>query len=149
MWRLVVDGTAWGRITCEGKGRKRNGASAWTKLEKIHQLIASWCYNRMPKVAGRSGSEDKSCCVCLHDSFTVTSTTRGCGDQTRAVMTSSKCHTHTEKHTHAALQTPCVSVGKRYLILGDGLMTGHNMTTSLISKTVNDKTPFAKSIYNK
>lgn len=27
-------------------------------------------------------------------------------------------------------------------------MTGHNMTTSHISKTVNDKTQFAKSIYN-
>lgn len=50
--------------------------------------------------------------------------------------------------THTVLQTPRVSLGKHYLILGDRLMTGQNMTTSLISKTVNDKTQFAKSIYN-
>lgn len=43
-------------------------------------------------------------------------------------------------HTHTALQTPCVSLGKHYLILGDELMTGHNMTTGLISEGVNDKT---------
>lgn len=49
-------------------------------------------------------------------------------------MTSSKCH------THMTLQTPRVSVGKRHLILRDGLMTDHNVTTRHISKTVNDKT---------
>lgn len=49
-------------------------------------------------------------------------------------MTSSKCH------AHMMLQTRGVSAGKRHLILGDGLMTDHNVTPRHISETVNDKT---------
>lgn len=52
--------------TDSAEGKKKNWA--WV-MDKIEENPSVWCYNRMPKVAGRSGSVDKSRCLCLPDSF--------------------------------------------------------------------------------
>lgn len=132
-WQTVEDHTTCGDWGEQVAQKEEEHGFVLHKIEGNYQLIALSYSNRMPKVVGRSGSEDKSCCLCLCDSFSHSDVHKGA-----AVFKQELWWLHPNV-THTMLQTPCVSLGK-HLILGEELMTGHDMTTRHISKTVNDKT---------
>lgn len=138
MWG-VVDSTAWKKIICreqrkEDKQELHLDQTGKKSISLLPSYVITECQRWHEGVALRINHVPSASMTAL----VIVMSTKGCGDQTGAVMTSSKCHTHTHNTTNTR-----VSLGRHYLILGDRLMTGCNMTTCLMSKTVNDKMQFA------
>lgn len=104
--RRAVDSTAWKKIICSEQRKEDKHELHLDQIGKkksislLPSYVITECQRWHEGVALRINHVPSASMTAL----VIVMSTKGCGDQTGAVMTSSKCHTHTQYDKH-----PCLS----------------------------------------